>query len=347
MKKKFIKNYTFEEIKEIFAGISEKEYRARQLFSWLYSKDVKCFTEMTNFSKKLRDYLAENFEVSPLLLKDRLISNIDATEKFLFETSDGQFVESVLIKRDGDDEGKLTICISSQVGCAMACTFCETAKIGYIRNLETAEILDQISQIRRITGLRNDNIVFMGMGEPFNNYENVIKAANIMNLSFGFQISSRRITISTSGIIPKIEKYLDEGHLYNLALSVNDTDPEKRKVHMPVEKKYPIKKVADLFNRKFKVSRSRLTLEYVMRKDNISKDDALRLKKLFSGTRIKLNLIPLNPGNHKIKIPNEKEINQFIEHLQIMNVPITIRKSCGQDIDGACGQLSGKLYKKK
>jgi len=340
-----IKDYSYDELLEIFKAMGEKEYRVRQLFNWLYAKNIDDFSLMTNFSKELRQKLADQFALSPLTLEDREKSSIDATEKFLFRTEDNHFIESVLIKNEMSDEGRLTICISSQIGCQMGCKFCETAKIGFIRNLSTGEILDQICHVRRITGLKNNNIVFMGMGEPFMNYDNVLKAADIMNYSFGFHLSVRKITISTSGILPAIERYIDEERPYNLALSLNDTETVKRIANMPVEKKYPFQAIAELLNEKFPVSRNRLTIEYVMRKDNISQDDAKRLKKMFKYARVKLNLIPLNPGKHTLPIPAQDEIDAFIKELEIMNVPISIRKSMGSDISGACGQLSGKKYR--
>lgn len=340
-----IKDYSYDELLEIFKAMGEKEYRVRQLFNWLYEKNIDDFSLMTNFSKELRQKLADQFALSPLTLEDREKSSIDATEKFLFRTEDNHFIESVLIKNEMSDEGRLTICISSQIGCQMGCKFCETAKIGFIRNLSTGEILDQICHVRRITGLKNNNIVFMGMGEPFMNYDNVLKAADIMNYSFGFHLSVRKITISTSGILPAIERYIDEERPYNLALSLNDTETIKRIANMPVEKKYPFQAIAELLNEKFPVSRNRLTIEYVMRKDNISQDDAKRLKKMFKYARVKLNLIPLNPGKHTLPIPAQDEIDAFIKELEIMNVPISIRKSMGSDISGACGQLSGKKYR--
>ena len=185
----------------------------------------------------------------------------------------------------------------------------------------------------------------MGMGEPFLNYDNVMKAADIMNYSFGFHISVRKITISTCGILPSIARYIEEDRPYNLAISLNDTISSKRNLTMPVNKKYPIEELADFLNRKYPVSRNRLTLEYVMRRDNITKDDVRRIKTLFRNTRIKINLIPLNPGGDNTEnLPDEKEIESFIKDLEIVNVPVVIRKSLGADIDGACGQLSGKRY---
>ncbi len=340
-----IKDYNYEELLDIFTSMGEKEYRVKQIINWLYEKNIDDFSLMTNFSKELRRTLAERFILSPLYLEDREISSVDATEKFLFKTADNHYIESVLIKNEMSDDGRLTICISSQVGCPMGCKFCETAKLGFIRSLSTGEILDQVCQVRRLSGLKNNNIVFMGMGEPFANYDNVLKAADIMNYSFGFHLSVRKITISTSGLLPAIERYIDEKRPYNLALSLNDTEASKRIINMPVEKKYPFQAIASMLNEKFPVSRNRLTIEYVMRKDNISPDDAKRLKKMFKYTRVKLNLIPLNPGNHTLPIPDQNEIDDFIKELEIMNIPISVRKSMGSDISGACGQLSGKKYR--
>ena len=342
MNKLFIKNLSLKEVENIFNELGEKPYRAKQLFNWLYEKNVDSFSEMTNFSKELRKSLDEQFAISALTLEERQISKTDDTEKYLFKTADGNYIESVLIKNDTNEKERLTICVSSQAGCAMGCKFCRTAMIGFKRNLDTAEILDQINHIRRISGLINNNIVFMGMGEPFLNYDNVLKAADIMNYSFGFHISVRKITFSTCGIMNAIERFIDEKRPYNLAISLNDTLPEKRIINMPVEKKFPISGIIDLFERKFPVSRNRLTVVYIMRKDNISNEDAKRLKKMFKYSRIKLNLIPLNPGEHHLDVPAEEEMKEFIRELEIINVPVSVRKSFGTDIDGACGQLSGK-----
>lgn len=342
-----IKDYDYNEVRSIISEFGEKEYRAKLLFIWLYEKNITGFDEMTNFSKELRSRFDEKYIISPLTLEDRQVSSVDGTEKFLFKTIDNHYIESVLIKSESNDEGRLTVCISSQVGCPMGCKFCETAKIGFIRNLSTGEILDQVCHVRRLTGLTNNNVVFMGMGEPFLNYDNVLKAADIMNYSYGFHLSVRKITISTSGVMPALERFIDEKRPYNIALSLNDTETEKRLINMPIEKKYPFKKIAEMLNNKFPVSRNRLTIGYVMRKDNISSEDAKRLKKMFKYAKIKLNLIPLNPGNHNMPIPDKSDIDEFLKELEIMNVPVSIRKSMGSDISGACGQLSGKKYKRK
>ncbi len=342
MTKPFIKNLSLAEVESHFSELGEKPYRAKQLFNWLYEKNIESFSEMTNFTKELRKTLEDRYSLSALSLEERQISKTDDAEKYLFKTYDNNFIESVLIKNDTNEKERITLCVSSQAGCAMGCRFCQTAKIGFKRDLEPAEILDQINRVRRVSGLINNNIVFMGMGEPLLNYDNVLKAADIMNYSFGFHISVRKITISTCGITDAIERFIDEKRPYNLAVSVNDTVPERRLKNMPVEKKYPVAGLIYLFERKFPVSRNRLTIAYVMRKDNISADDARRLKKMFRHARIKLNLIALNPGAHMLDAPAQDEMDAFIKDLEIMNVPVSVRKSYGTDIDGACGQLSGK-----
>jgi 23S rRNA (adenine2503-C2)-methyltransferase len=344
MEKLLIKNLTLADAEDLFALMGEKAYRGRQLFNWLYERNVGSFDDMTNFSKDLRRRLGEKFSVAAVEFIEKAVSGVDATEKYLFRTMDGEFIESVLIRSEADEDARLTVCVSCQAGCGMNCRFCQTARIGFRRNLETAEILDQLCHVRRLSGMRNNNIVFMGMGEPFMNYDNVLRAADIMNYTFGFHISVRKITISTCGILPGIERFIDEKRPYNLALSINDTDPGKRMLFMPVEKKYPMADIAKMLELKFPASRNRLTIEYVMRKDNISLEDAKRLKKMFKYSRIKINLIRLNKGDHNLEIPADEEVDAFCRELEVMNVPVSLRKSTGSDIDGACGQLSGRRY---
>ncbi|TFH42746.1 MAG: 23S rRNA (adenine(2503)-C(2))-methyltransferase RlmN [Chrysiogenales bacterium] len=342
MEKPLIKNCTIVEMEEFFLSIGEKGYRAKQLMNWLYEKNIESFQEMTNFSRAMRDRLEAHFDLHALHLSERHVSAIDGTEKFLFRTRDGNHIESVLIKNQGTDDGRLTICLSSQAGCAMGCRFCETAKGGLVRDLLAAEIVDQVCNVRRISGLRNNNVVFMGMGEPFMNYGNVLRAADIMNYDYGFHLSARKITISTSGLRDGIERFIDEKRPYNLAISLNDTVPEKRARIMPVEKMYPFAEISELLERKFPASRNRLTVVYVMRDDNITMDDARRLKKLLRSHRIKVNLIPLNEGSHGFMPPSEEDVRRFVGFLEIMNVPVMLRKTFGSDICGACGQLSGR-----
>ena len=344
MEKRFIKSCTLEDLEEYFRSVGEKSYRARQILMWLYEKNADTFEAMTNVSRELRARLDEDFAANALSMEERLVSQIDGSEKYLFKTRDGHFIESVLIRSDDSGDGRITVCLSSQAGCAMGCRFCETARLGFIRNLEAGEILDQLCQVRRISGLRNNNVVFMGMGEPFMNYDNVMRAAEIMNYSFGFHVSVRKITISTSGVRAGIERFIDEERPYNLAISLNNTEPDKRERIMPVERSNPFEDISRMLNEKFPASRNRLTVVYVMRGDNIAPEDAKRLKKMFRYNRIKLNLIPLNEGGHGFVPPSEDQVRRFIHELEIMNVPVTVRKSFGRDISGACGQLSGKRY---
>ncbi len=341
--KRIIKNFTLQEMEAYFVSKGHEKYRARQLYTWMYGKNCDSFDAVTTYTKSLRLQLAEEYILSPLQLEERVVSPADKSEKYLFRTHDNHFIESVLLKNDYHDEGRLTICISSQIGCQMGCTFCQTAKIGFVRNLETGEILDQINQVRRISGLENTNIVFMGMGEPFMNYDNVIKAAQIMNYTFGFHISVRKITISTCGILPRIKQFIDEGHLFNLAFSLNDTDPGLRMKSMPVERKYPYEQILALFKKSMPKAHSYLTIEYVMRDDNISEKNARRLKQLFHKSKVKINVIPLHTVENS-DCPSPEKIQKFISMLEKLDIPVMARKSLAYDINGACGQLSGRRY---
>jgi 23S rRNA (adenine2503-C2)-methyltransferase len=345
MKKTCIKNLSHDDVLEFIRSAEEKDSRTRQLFSWIYERNVSSFDEITDFSRSFRKLLSERFFISALECVDRKISSDGSAQKFLFKTLDGHFIESVLLNGNPEKEGWITICVSSQVGCAMGCSFCATARIGFIRNLDTAEILDQISQIRRITNLHNNNTVFMGMGEPFNNYDNVLRAAEIMNYSFGLHLSVRKITISTCGIFPGIKRFFDENRRFNLAISLNDTEPLKRSQSMPVEKVYSMQQIAEFIRSVTPDNHGgKITLEYVMRKDNISSDDAQRLKRMFGGTNFKINLIPLNPIDSSNDHPLQSDIDRFIKDCIKFNLPVNIRKSLGSEISGACGQLSGQRY---
>lgn len=343
MKTHCIKNLSYNDALDLFTSLGEKEICARQIFVWLYGRNILSFDEISVFSKKLRDELADRFSLSALSCVDRKISSDGCAQKFLFRTYDDNYIESVLLRNSPDDSSRITICVSSQIGCAMGCSFCATAKIGFKRNIETAEIIDQLCQIRQITGLQNSNVVFMGMGEPFNNYDNCIKAAEIMNYSFGFHISVRRITISTCGIIPQIRRFFEEKHQFNLAISINDTDPAIRLKSMPVENRYPLSEISELI-RSVKPANhgGKITLEYIMRKDNISRTNAESLRTLFGKTNIKINLIPLNPISKTDSIPDKQDMDLFINYCIEYKIPINIRKSLGSEIDGACGQLAGR-----
>ena len=311
-------------------------YRAGQLLHWVYQKYASEISEITEFSKDLRDTLNKIAFISNLELVKRLKSS-DGTEKFLFSLEDGQTIESVLIP----DTERLTLCISSQVGCAMGCRFCLTGKLGLIRNLRSYEIIDQIIAVNRDRGpsKRITNIVIMGMGEPLANFNEVVGALwKILEFT---GISKRRITLSTAGLVPKIGLLAEEAPKINLAVSLNATTDASRDEIMPINKKYPIKSLLDAC-RRFPLSPGRrITFEYVLIDGvNDSLVDARRLVKLLRGIRCKINIIPLNPHpGSDLKRPPDKRVMEFQKVLVNNNLTVLIRESKGQDILAACGQL--------
>jgi len=313
-------------------------FRARQIIHWIYERYAQSVDDITELSKKLRQELSESAYISNLELLDRQTSQ-DGTEKFLFELEDGETIESVLIP----DEERLTLCISSQVGCAMGCVFCLTGKLGLKRNLEPHEIVDQvISANRLIKPDRITNIVLMGMGEPLANFENVVEA--IGRITTLMKISPRRITLSTSGIVPKIIELGNIGLKINLAVSLNAATDTVRSAIMPVNKTYHIRTLLDACRRFPLPPTRRITFEYVMLKDiNDSASDAKRLVKLLRGIPAKINLIPFNPYNGcEYDRPDDAAVLSFQEILAQANMTVIIRKSKGQDILAACGQLKAR-----
>ncbi len=311
------------------------KYRADQLIHWIYQKratEIHCITE---FSKELRAKLSDVAYISSLRLSNRLTSS-DGTEKFLFSLEDGETVESVLIT----DKDRLTLCISSQVGCAMGCRFCLTGKLGLIRNLKADEIVDQVISVgglalpRKIT-----NIVLMGMGEPLANLDEVTEA---LRRIIGFVgIAKRRITLSTAGLVPKMALLAERGPEVNLAVSLNATTDQERDRIMPINRRYPIKSLIVACRRFTLGPRRRITFEYVLIEGlNDSAEDAMRLAKLVKGIRCKINLIPLNPhAGSGLKRPSEGAVLEFRNILAGLNLTVLVRESKGQDILAACGQL--------
>jgi 23S rRNA (adenine2503-C2)-methyltransferase len=333
-------------------------YRAEQIIDWIYEKLAISFDDMTNLPIKLRAKLNEIALLNNInLLKN--IKSVDGTEKFLFQLDDGGTIESVLIP---NVRGKAlyTLCISSQVGCAMGCKFCETGKLGLIRNLKTHEIIDQVLSVQRYlkkTSLSSEtasspqvnndyagrqiaNIVFMGMGEPLNNFSEVMTALEIITDFIGF--SKRKVTLSTSGLVPGIKKLPYNGPLVNLAVSLNATTDRTRNVIMPVNKKYPIQALLQAC-REFPLPLNRqITFEYVLLGGiNDSSDDALRLVRLLKGIRSKINLIPFNPPDSSSEFikPDENKVLEFYDLLSKAGMTVIVRKSSGDDISAACGQL--------
>ncbi|GAB6183372.1 dual-specificity RNA methyltransferase RlmN [Thermodesulfovibrio hydrogeniphilus] len=335
-----LKSLNEKQIQEIIQENSLPSYRAKQLIRWIYEKYASDIDEITEFSKKLRETLAKNYYIGNLKLIERMISS-DGTQKFLWQLEDGHTIESVLIP----DKERLTLCISSQVGCPLKCRFCLTGKIGFKRNLMAWEIVDQFIQVSKLLkdeGRQITNIVFMGMGEPFLNLENVIEA--IWRFKNFIKFSPRRITVSTAGIIPNLKSIVTQLPV-KLAVSLNAPDDEKRSFLMPINKKYPLSELIEALKKYPLKPGQRITFEYVMIKNvNTTEEDAFKLAKLLKGIPSKINLIPFNPWKGcELEKPEEEEILRFQNILISKGYSVFIRKSKGSDILAACGQLKA-LY---
>ncbi|HHS49093.1 MAG TPA: 23S rRNA (adenine(2503)-C(2))-methyltransferase RlmN [Desulfurella acetivorans] len=333
-------NFTLFELEEYMLELGLDKYRARQLFNFIYAKGFDEFLDISVLKKTDRNMLSEKLFIPKL--ESSLIKDTDGTTKFLFKLLDGQAVESVLIPMK---EEKNTICVSTQVGCKMNCKFCATAKLGFIRNLQPWEIVYQVryiyNQIKKET-YKTPNIVFMGMGEPLDNYENVIKAVLIINNEYGLSISRRRITISTCGIVPKIEELKRDLAYINLAVSLNAADNLKRSYLMPINNSYPIEELINSVKDFPLPERKRLTFEYIMIKGfNDTQEDIKNLVKLLKPIKCKLNLIPLNKHLYSENLyPSSiQTIENFAKQLRDKNMFVTVRKSKGKSINAACGML--------
>jgi len=340
-----IKALTLVELKALLAELGCKPFRAGQLFAWIYSKGAQSFDEMTDIAKSERMLLGSRFSVASLSLLRQELSS-DGTRKFLFGLEDGHTVESVLIPEDD----RRTLCISSQVGCAQACRFCITGGGGFQRNLRAYEIADQIVVVEKVlAGGRKyspetrsiTNIVLMGMGEPLANFDEVVKALAIITNEPGLGFSTRRVTLSTAGLVPEIGKLGRSGVKVNLAVSLNATTDEVRDRIMPVNKRYPIKELLAACRHFPLEPRRRITFEYVMlSKVNDSPEDALRLTRLLRGIKAKINLIPYNPSpGSEFKRPADATVKRFQQILQDNEYTALVRESRGRDIAAACGQL--------
>ncbi len=329
-----LKSLNENEIKEFMNSHGYPSYRAKQLIHWIYEKGARTIDEITEFSKKMRESLSEIAYISNLNLLKKEIS-VDGTQKYLFELEDKERIESVLIP----SEKRMTLCISSQVGCLMKCGFCMTGNLGFRRNLEPHEIVDQVINVKRETRLRN--IVFMGMGEPLLNLSNVIEAIERLIKHIG--ISPRRITVSTCGIVPQIKKLMEKfkKNPPNLAISLNATVDNVRSILMPVNKRYPLSILIKTLRELEIPQRKRITFEYVLLDGiNDAPEDAMRLIKMLKGIPSKINLIPFNPyEGSPYKRPPDEKILKFQEILIKGNITAIIRKSMGADISAACGQL--------
>lgn len=336
-----LKNLSPSELNESLGSFGKERYRSAQILRWLYQKGAHSFEEMTNLSKRFRQELNQVNFIStfhPLHVQQAR----DGTKKFLFQLEDGNRIESVLIP----DKARLTLCVSTQVGCALGCRFCLTGKRGWKRDLTAAEILNQILAARERLENKTSitNIVLMGMGEPLANYKNTLKAIDLMRHPDAFKFSSRRITLSTAGLLPELERLAKEKIPFRLAISLNAADEETRSHLMPINRRYPLNRILEVC-RSFPLQpRSRITFEYVLIDGiNDSPQDAKRLFKILQGIPSKVNLIPLNeaPGI-PFKRSSEENIRRFHEILMEGGLTAIIRTSKGAEISAACGQLQGK-----
>jgi 23S rRNA (adenine2503-C2)-methyltransferase len=315
-----------------------ERFHARQVYRWIHKCAVTDFSLMTNLSRALRSQLASLFVITtPRLVGDE--RSIDGTRKFVLELVDGRRIESVFIP----DTPSMTFCISTQVGCAMSCGFCLTGKMGLVRNLTAGEIVGQVRVLAEATGLLNEpfNIVLMGMGEPLHNYDDTMKALRMLHSEHGLAVSPRRVTLSTVGIIPGLERLAREPLMPNLAVSLHATTDEQRTALVPPNRRYPLAAILEACRRFPLKKRSRITFEYVMLdRVNDTPEDARRLVKLLAGIKAKVNLIPLNPApGIPYARPSDERVNHFAQILADRHITVSVRKSRGQDIRAACGQL--------
>lgn len=340
---KNIKDYNLEELKKELETMEEKPFRAEQIFKWIHQEKVKEFEEMTNISIELRKKLKEKYTICNYKIIKKQESK-DGTIKYLFDVLDGNAIETVLMSYHHG----YSICVSSQIGCKMGCKFCASTGINFIRNLTSGEIVEQIIAVEQDTGVRISNIVFMGIGEPLDNYENVVNAIRIINNSKGLNIGARHISISTSGLVPKIYRLAEENIQCTLSISLHATNNEKRSSMMPVNKSYPIEELIKACKDYIVKTNRRISFEYALAKDNNDNlQDAKELVKLLKGMLCHVNLIPINKIENGIysKSTNENII-KFRDYLNENGIVATIRRELGSDIDAACGQLRRKNLKR-
>ena len=336
---KNIKEYNLDELQDELVALGEKKYRAEQIFKWIYVDKVKEFDEMTNLSIDLREKLKQEYTMCNFNILKKQESS-DGTKKYLFDVLDGNAIETVLMQYH---HGK-TICVSSQIGCKMGCKFCASTGIKFIRSLTAGEIVEQILAVEQDIGDKISNVVFMGIGEPFDNYDNVMKAIKIINNQKGLNIGARHISISTSGLVPMIYKFADEELQCTLSISLHATTDEKRSKMMPINNRYNIKELMEACKYYINKTNKRISFEYALAKDNNDNlEDAKELVKLLKGMLCHVNLIPINKieNGEYVKSSNENII-KFRDYLNEKGIVATIRRELGSDIDAACGQLRRK-----
>lgn len=334
-----IYNYTISDLSNSDSEFKIKQFQAKQIFQWLYQKRVTSYDDMTNISKKNREILSQNFELNEIKLLDKMVAS-DGTVKYLFELYDGNVVETVLMPQNYGN----SICVSSQVGCNMGCVFCASGELKKVRNLSVSEMVLQVLQIQKDLdkkSLRVSHVVIMGIGEPFDNFDNVIKFIQIINDPFGLAIGARHITVSTCGLVNRIDDFADLPLQVNLAISLHAANDEKRKKLMPIANRYSIEQLFSALDAYYLKTKRRITIEYILLKDvNDSIADARQLVTLLRTRNVYVNLIPYNQvDGNQYKTSTKDNTNKFFNQLKINNIQCTIRKEFGSDIDGACGQL--------
>lgn len=337
-----LKTLDFQEMKAEMAKIGEKPFRAGQIYQWIHQKLADSPNEMTNLSKNLRDTLTEHYDCTCLSVAEVLTSQIDGTQKYLFELKDQNVIESVLMRYKHGN----SVCISSQVGCKMGCRFCASTIGGWTRNLTAAEMLDQIYRIQKLSGERVSNVVVMGTGEPLDNYDNILKFFQMLTDEHGLNISQRNITVSTCGIVPK--QLADEQLQITLALSLHASNQAKRLELMPISNKYSLDEVIDACKYYFEKTGRRITFEYsLVGGVNDKKEDADELAALVKPLNCHVNLIPVNPIKERDYVQSQKKvIDNFKNKLEKCGINVTIRREMGRDINGACGQLRRSYMEK-
>ncbi|MEM1294616.1 MAG: 23S rRNA (adenine(2503)-C(2))-methyltransferase RlmN [Verrucomicrobiota bacterium] len=339
-----ITNHSLSDLEAALNDLGEPSFRAKQLAQWVYEKRATSFDEMTNLGLGLREKLAANFQLRTLSLA-RQQGSEDTTRKYLFKLRDGRFVESVLIPANpslyGQASDRHTLCVSSQVGCAYACKFCASGLAGFTRNLEAGEIVEQVMQAEGSSGKRVDNIVFMGMGEPFANLKNLLKAIEILNSPWGIGIGARHMTVSTSGLAPQIKKFADQPLQIRLAVSLHGASDEVRDQIMPVNRTYPLERLFEALHYFAERKKQKITFEYILIEGvNDGLDQAELLAKRANSLHAKVNLIPYNSVDGLAWVrPTEPQQEAFLGVLRRQGVQATLRREKGHDIDAACGQL--------
>lgn len=332
-----IKSMTPSEVSELIVSLGDKKFRAKQIYQWMHQKLVASYDEMTNVPAALRQKLAAEYPLTVLEPVRVQISQIDGTRKYLFRPSDGNLIESVLMKYHHGN----SVCISSQVGCRMGCRFCASTIDGLVRGLLPSEMLEQIYRIQKDIGERVDNVVVMGSGEPFDNFDNLLRFIELLNNEEGLNISARNLTVSTCGIVPKIYELADMQPQITLAISLHSPNDELRRSIMPVANKYSIDEIMKACRYYVEKTGRRITFEYSLVKDvNDTDECAMQLVHLVKGIKCHVNLIPVNPIKERdYKQTAQAGVNHFRSRLEKCGVNATVRREMGRDIDGACGQL--------